>query len=395
MSLLDGPRAQALLNDAKVSTGTVRGLIERLTGFLGRYLPLFDRKEQRENVRVVLEGKLSGLERKTSEPIAHEAGVERKPIQNFVGASNWDDEAVTGEIAGHVGEVLGDPDGALVFDSSGFAKKGTESCGVKRQWCGRLGKLENCQVGVFLGYVTPQGKALVDRQLYLPRDWAADAKRRKKCHVPKDVKFQEKWRIALDLLDRRGAAVPHGWAVADDEFGRVSAFREALRARHEHYVLDIPCNTLIREIGSHGPFERADEWVKRQPSRCWQKIRVADGEKGPQVVRALHAQVQAKDEDGCIGPREVLLATRTVSSAPEHNYSLSNVRNDVNVQKLVQIRRSRHGIEELFQGGKGEVGLDHYEVRSWVGWHHHMTLSMLALWFLQLEQLRVKKKRRP
>jgi SRSO17 transposase len=200
MSLLDRPQAQALLADAVVSPAAVRGCQEHLTQFLQRYLPLFYRREQRELATVVIRGRLSGLERKTSEPIAHQAGRHRKPVQHFVGAGAWDDEAVMAELRRHVAEELGDPKAVLVVDSSGFPKKGQASCGVARQWCGRLGKVDNCQVGVFLGYAAPGGHAPLDRRLYLTEDWAADRKGRRRTQVPKEVVFREKWRIALDLL---------------------------------------------------------------------------------------------------------------------------------------------------------------------------------------------------
>jgi len=394
MSILEHPRAQALLEDAAVSAATVRGCQARLTAFLKRYLPCFYRKEQHEHARLVLEGKLSGLERKTSEPIAHQAGVHRKPVQNFVGAGAWDDDAVMEELRRHVSEVLGTPEGILVLDPSAFPKKGDDSCGVQRQWCGRLGKLDNCQVGVFLAYVTSAGYAPLDRQLYLPKERAHDRKHRRKCHVPERVNFAEKWRIGLDLIDR--AQVPFRWVVGDDELGRVTALRSALRSRGKQYVLDVPCNTLIREIGSGASsFERADTWAARQPSSRWQKLTVRDGEKGPLVVRALAVQVQAKDEDGCLGPREILVVVRTVDRASRSDYALSNAGRHAVLAELVQVRSARHRIEELFETGNGEIGLDHYEVRSWVGWHHHMTLSLLALWFLLLERRRVRKKRQP
>src|SRR5947209_13341657 len=150
MSLLARPQAQELLADAVLSPAAVRGCQEHLTAFLQRYLPLFYRREQRDLATLVIQGRLSGLERKTSEPIAHQAGHTRKPVQHFVGAGAWDDEAVMAQLRGHVAAELGDPDGVLVVDSSGFPKKGTASCGVGRQWCGRLGQLDNCQVGVFL-----------------------------------------------------------------------------------------------------------------------------------------------------------------------------------------------------------------------------------------------------
>lgn len=402
MSLLEKDEARLLLGDAVLEAATVRGCARRLTGFLQRYLPLFYRREQREHATLVIQGRLSGLERKTSEPIAYQAGVERKAVQQFVGAGCWDDEAVLAELRRHIGEVLADPDAVLVLDPSAFPKKGTESCGVARQWCGRLGKVDHCQVGVFVAVASAGGCALLDRRLYLPQEWASDTARRKKCHVPREVRFREKWRIGLDLLER-SRDVPHGWVTADEEAGRVSTFRKRLRKRRERYVVDVPANTLVRDLDEavprrrrrgaprRPPFRRADEWARRQPAERWQKSRVRAGEKGPIEVEAMVARVQTKDERR-VGPEERLVVIRTVEPHPKTHYGLSNAKGSVPLEELVRVRMTRHRIEELFQVGNGEVGLDHYEVRSWVGWHHHMTLSMLALWFLVLEKRRVGEK---
>jgi SRSO17 transposase len=399
MSLLEHPDAQALLADADVSAAAVRSCGLRLETFLHRYLPRFYREEQRDLAHVVLQGKLSKLERKTSEPIAYLAGCERKPVQHFVGAGAWDDEAVMAELRQHVAEELADAEGVLVLDPSGFAKKGTASCGVGRQWCGRLGKVDNCQIGVFLAYVTERGYAPLDRKLYLPEDWATDPKRRKECHVPVDVTFQESWRIGVELIERSRAELPFGWVAGDDEFGRVSAFRAELRQRHLRYVLDVPCNTLIRDLDEapaagkrRPPWRRVDAWAQAQPSSRWRKITRGDGAKGPKVVRALEAWVQTKDEGGRQGPRERVVVIRTVDGVSQTWYTLSNARAEVPLSAVVVAQGRRHGVEELLQAGKGEVGLGHYEVRSWVGWHHHMTLSLLALWFLILEKDRLRKK---
>src|SRR3990172_8389970 len=197
MSLLEQPQAQVLLADSQVTARQFQCCRRRLGRFLERYVPLFYRKEQGHNARIVVEGLLSGLERKTAEPIAREHGVPRKPIQFFVGSGQWDDEAVRAELRRHVVETLGDPPGVLVFDPSAFPKKGTHSCGVERAWCGRLGKVENCQVGLFLAYATGRGQGPLDRRLYLSQDWAADRVRRDECHVPAGGKVQERWRGAL------------------------------------------------------------------------------------------------------------------------------------------------------------------------------------------------------
>jgi SRSO17 transposase len=401
MSLLDQPEAQALLNDAVLTPEAVAGCADRLTGFLHRYLPHFYRSEQRHNATTVIRGLLSGLERKTCEPIAIQAGLPRKPIQSFVGAGKWDDEAVMTELRSHVREELAGPDGVVVIDPSAFPKKGTESCGVGRQWCGRLGKVDNCQVGVFLAYAAEAGYAPLDRRLYLPADWADDGDRRAKCHVPPEVEFQEKWQIALDLLDRSLPGLPHGWITGDDEFGRASAFRARLRLRRERYILDVPCNTTVRDLGRRRPprkragvgrkrevpFQRADVWAKSQPESRWARLTVRGGEKGSLEVDAMTVPVRAK-QDGRIGPEERLVVIRPVGES-RIDYALTNAEAEVPLAQLVGVQRQRHRIEEVFEAGNGEAGLDHYEVRGWVGWHHHMTLAFVALWFLCLERRRV------
>ena len=401
MSLLDHPEAQAILADAVVTPDAVAGQVDRLTSFLQRYLPRFYRVEQRATAALVIRGRLGGLERKTSEPIAIDAGLPRKPIQFFVGAGKWDDEAVMGELRQHVREELAEPEGVVIVDPSGFPKKGAESCGVDRQWCGRLGKVENCQIGVFLAYATEAGYAPLDRRLYLPEGWANDEARREKCHVTEEVKFQETWRIALDLLDRSLPDLPHGWIAGDDELGRASEFRAALRQRGERYVLDVPCNTAVRDLERRRPprkragvgrrrevpFARADAWATQRPESRWERITVRDGEKGPLVVDAMSVRVRTK-QDRRVGPEERLVVIRPFGES-RVDYALSNAGPEIPLAEVVRAQRQRHRVEEVFGAGKGEVGLDHCEVRSWVGWHHHMTLSLVALWFLCLGRRRV------
>jgi len=400
MDILEYPDAQPLLADADLSAAAVRACADHLEAFVQRYLPRFPRAEHRRHTRTLLRGKLTALQRKTTEPIATQVGQKRRPLQLFVGAGGWDDAPVREELRRHVGEELADPEGVFILDGSGFPKKGDDSCGVQRQWCGRLGKVENCQVGVFLGYASARGKALLDARLYLPQQWAQDPKRRAKTYVPEDVVFQESWRLALGLLDQAAQTLPFGWVVGDDEFGRCSDLRAELRLRRYRYVLDIPCNTLVRDPSERrtparpggrprrAEFERVDQWLARQPAGRWRQVRVRDGEKGPVAVKVLLATVQTKDSDGCVGPVERLAVIRSVEKRPRTWYTLSNAREAKRAQ-LAGAHGARHRVEELLQGGKGEVGLGHYEVRSWVGWHHHLTLSLLALWFLELERLRL------
>ena len=301
------------------------------------------------------------------------------------------------------------------MDGSAFPKKGTPSCGVPRQWCGRLGKVDNCQVGVFLACVSGGRAAPLDHTLSLPREWAADPVRRRRCHVPPTVRFAEKWQLALKQIPR-SRGVPHGGIVADDEFGRVAAFRAKLRARKERDVLDVPCNTLLRfpaappvasppqtatQTGATQTrtppkrgrprlpaWVRVDQWTAQQPAAAWQRIEVRPGEKGPLCVDVLHAPVQTDTQKTA----ERLLVIRTVEAHPLTHDCLSHATAHAPVQHLVEAHDDRHRIEELFQLGNGEVGLDHYEVRSGVGWHHHITRSLLAIWFLVLERQRVGKK---
>ncbi len=402
MSLLEHPEAQALLADADVSPADVRGCRDHITRFLKRSLPLFYREEQRGHAGAFVRGLLSGLPRKSAEPIAAQADIPRKNLEFFVGGGVWDDEQVMAELRRHVREELAEPDGVIVLDPSAFPKKGTHSCGVARQWCGRLGKKENCQIGVFLAYASSQGHALLDRRLYLPEDWVDDPVRRQECHVPADVTYCKTWEIAHDLLRRSGPGMPHQWVVGDDEFGRASEFRAALRGDGERYVLDVPCNTTIRDLdgrrpprkkGCRGrkrqvPFVRVDTWARKLPADRWTRFTIRAGAKGPLAVEAVSARVCAKLKRR-IGPEERLLVIRTLDPQPDWTYSLSNASADEPLAELVRARSSRHQIEEVLEEGKGEVGLAHYEVRSWVGWHHHITLALLALWFLVLERGRM------
>lgn len=406
-TLLEDPRAQALLADAKVTARQVTGCGQTLERFVERYLPLFFRSEQRDNARVVIRGLLSGLQRKTAEPIAREEGVHRKRLQVLVGSGKWDDEAVMGELRRHVVEAMGEPEGVLVLDPSAFPKKGTHSCGVTRTWCGRLGKKENCQVGLFLAYATGRGQAPLDRRLYLPKAWAADPVRRAECHVPANVTYQERWEMGLKMIQDHGPLIPHHWVTADDEFGRVEAFREGLRQKGEAYMVDVPVTTTIRDLAVDKPlrpgsstgrrasrFGQVHQWAAAQCPQAWRKVRVKDGQKGPAVVQAVMTRVQTRLRERA-GPEEWLVVIRSPGAdaeAMDVSYHLAWSPLEVSLEQCVAAHARRHQIEELFGHGKGEAGLDHYEVRSYVGWHHHMTLSMLALWFLCIERLHLGKK---
>jgi SRSO17 transposase len=400
MTILEHPEAQALLNDAVLTVEQVVEISKRIEPFLQRYLPLFQRSEQRVNAQHILEGKLSSLSRKTAEPIAHYLGVRREVLQDFLGVSPWDDQVILRELRQHVREVWNDPNGVLFGDGSGFPKKGDHSCGVKRQYCGRLGKVENCQIGIFLGYGCRYGHTLLDHRLFLPKEWANDRQRRKKTGVPKKVVYQETWEIFLDQVEEC-KDVPHSWITADAEFGRVYQCRKGLRQRQERYVVDVRNDMLIRDLratppkrkGNRGPhpkqpWQSIQAWAQSQPPTAWTRFEIRAGEKRPLEVEAAQTQVQTRD-DKRVGEEERLVVIRTVNNPEAKTWStLSNAAEAVPLAEVVRAHAQRYWEEAGFKEGKSEVGLAHYEVRGWRGWHHHMTLSLLALWFLGLERFR-------
>ena len=387
------PAATRAAKSETVESSDVVSCIHSLDAFLERYRLLMTRSEQRGHLAVYLNGLLSGLERKSIEPIATMHELYRRPLQHFVGAGAWSDRSVLTELCTHVCEEFGDPNGVIVLDGSGMHKQGTESVGVTRQWCGRLGKVDNCQVGVFLGYATPKGHALIDHQLYLPEIWANDRERCDAAYVPADVQFQTSWQIADALLRRNAGCLPHAWVVGDDQFGRPTEFRDALADRNEPYLLEVPFNTLVRRP-NHWP-GRKKKWKhvnlrRKQLSRDrWSTLRLRDGEKGPIDVRAFCTRVETPRE-GAPNREETLLVMEAITDGRTW-YFLANADAPLDVAQLVAVAAHRHRIEQIFEEGKGEVGLDHYEVRSWVGWHHHMTLSAVALAFLEMERRRLGK----
>ena len=401
MGLAEPLPVHELFPHVEITRKQLEPCLENLKSFLNRYAPRFYRVEQADHARTYLEGLLSDLARKTIEPIATDHDQHRRPLQHFVGAGLWEDEEILSELHTDVRQKIGDPNGVLVLDGSGFPKKGTESVGVKRQWCGRLGKQDNCQVGVYLAYAGSGSATLIDRRLYLPREWCRSPKRRGKCHVPPEIHFRTAVEIADDLLKKDDARFPHSWITGDDEFGHPTWFRKALARRRERYLLEVPGNTCIRDLEApppprktarggtpKTPFVWASKWALQQPARRWTKLLVRNAEKGPLEVEAIWVRVQTRWERKA-GPQEIFLVTRNAHGDPEYRFYLSNAAPSVSLPELVRVAKERHRIEECFEQAKGEAGMAQYEVRSWVGWHHHMTLGLLAAWFLVLEQRRV------
>jgi SRSO17 transposase len=396
-------RLDELLDDADVPLSLLRGALPRLGEFLEPFIGSLI-APQRANAKDYVQGLLSDLKSKDAESIAYLHDRERQGLQKFIGQADWVHRPLISELARQVGQELGRPDGVIVFDPSAFVKQGKKSVGVQRQWCGRLGKVENCQVGVYLGYVSRAGQALVDFRLYLPKEWANDRGRRKEAGVPKDVRFATRHELALQMLDERGPLLPHRWIAGDDEMGRSSWFRQQLRQRGERYLLAVPSNTLVRDLvppdppySGQGrrprvPFVRADEWRAALAEDAWETVEVRDGEKGPLLTQVAWTLVQAKTEGKVSDVAESLLVFREQQGdgSWKHDYLLSNeIASDPPVE-LAWVYKAEHRIEECIKQAKGEAGLGDYQVRTWEGWHHHQSLSLLASWFLTEEARRGK-----
>lgn len=399
-------RKQELLDECKVGPEIFAELTARLETFMAPFLESFCRRELHGHTRTYLRGLLSDLDHKNVESIAYRFGQDRLPLQRFIGWAEWDDAPLRTELVRQLGEQLGEADGVIVFDPSGFPKSGTESVGVARQWCGRLGKVENCQVAVYMGYVSRTEHALVDTRLYLPREWTQDKARCAKAGVPKDRRrHRTRHQLCLEMLDEHGLLLPHSWIAGDDELGRVYWFRRRLHTRGERYMLAIPSNILIRDLDSqspaysgHGrypkrPWQRVDQWAGKQDN--WTPIDVRDGSKGPHLVEIVKRRVVARTPQRQEGHPEVLLVIRyrdrDNQAVVKVDYYLSNGRPETPLAEFARVAKAEHRIEECLERGKSEAGLADYEVRNWTGWHHHQTLSLLATWFLVTETRRGKK----
>jgi len=398
-------RLDEMMEQAKVTPELLRGLLPRLTDFLEPFVKSLKEPEQKQRAVEYTTGLISGLERKTGEGIAYLYDQDRQGMQKFIGQIYWDHQPLLQTLAAEAGKELGESDGVIVFDPSAFPKKGDKSVGVAMQWCGRLGKVENCQVGIYMAYVTRKEHTIVNTRLYLNEEWAKDHRRREEAGVPKSIKFQTRHQLALGMLAECGGDLPHTWIAGDDEMGRPTGFRLELRALGERYLLAVPSNTLIRDIESplpeysgrgrppKNPFTRVDKWCAKLPEDAWTTIDVRDGEKGPLMIEAVKTRIQARTETGGTGLDEVLFVTRERQADKTYklDYYLSNAVLDVPLEEFARVAKAEHRVEECFERGKGEAGLGDYQVRNWIAWHHHQTLSLLAAWFLNKETRRGKK----
>jgi SRSO17 transposase len=353
---------------------------DELTTLQARIAPRFRRSEVRARAGRYLAGLLGPVERRNGWQLAELLG-ERSPdgVQRLLRTARWDADAVRDDLRAYVIEHLGDPQAVLVIDETGFLKKGTKSVGVARQYSGTAGRIENCQIGVFLAYASPRGRAFLDRALYLPKAWTEDPGRRAEAGVPPEVSFATKGDLAQTLRERAfAAAVPAAWVTGDEIYGNDGALRRWLEATERPYVLAV---ARSHPVWHGGVQVRVDALVEGLSREGWQRIDVGAGSKGPRVYDWACGRLPYLTADGWV---QWLLIRRAVSHPEELAFYRAFGREESTVADLARVAGTRWTIEEAFQRAKGEVGLDQYEVRHWEGWYRHITLCQLAHAFLEV-----------
>ncbi len=348
-----------------------------LAALQARIAPRFGRAEVRARAGRFLNGLLASVERRNGWQLAEQGG-ERTPdgVQRLLRTARWDADAVRDDLRSYVIEQLGAPAAVLVIDETGFLKKGTKSVGVARQYSGTAGRIENCQIGVFLAYASPQGGAFLDRALYLPKAWADDRLRRLEAGVPPDVTFATKGDLAQAMLARAFAAgVPAAWVTGDESYGNDGDLRRWLEAQDRPYVLAV---ARSHPVWRDGVQVRVEALAADIPDDAWQRLDVGAGSKGPRVYDWACARLPYWTADG---RAHWLLIRRSVAKPDALAFYRAWGSDDVAIEQLARVAGRRWAIEEGFQRAK-ELGLDQYEVRRWEGWHRHITLCLLAHAFL-------------
>jgi SRSO17 transposase len=341
-----------------------------LDALVERIAPRFCRIEARRRARAYLAGLLCPVERKNGWQLAEHAG-DRTPdgVQDFLARMRWDADQVRDDLRAYVVAQLGDADGVLVLDETGFIKKGTKSAGVQRQYSGTAGRIENCQIGVFLGYASRHGHALIDRALYLPEVWANDPARRGAAGVPEETVFATKPRLGRQMLARAFAAeVPCRWVTGDSVYGSDYALRRSIERSGRGYVLAVTRRQLLG-------FKTVSDWLEEVPAVAWQRLSAGEGAKGPRLYDWAWLPCGL---DAACGWQKGLLIRRKLAHPEVFTFYLTLAPERTGLSDLVRVAGTRWTIEACFEAAKGEVGLDQYEVRSWTGWHRHITLAMLA-----------------
>ena len=361
----------------------VQGWAAGLDALHARIAGRFARAEPRRRALAYLRGLLGNVGRKNGWQLAEHAG-ERTPdgIQRLLSTADWDPDLVRDDLRAYVVEHLSEEGAVLVVDETGFLKKGTTSVGVQRQYSGTAGKVDNCQLGVFLAYASPKGRAMIDRELYLPERWTEDPERCKAARVPAHVQFRTKPELAQLMLERAlDARVPASWVTADEVYGGSPALREWLEERHLPYVLAVKCTELLAALGPHSPGAArtsAEQLAAGVPAEQWIACSAGHGAKGRRLYEWTRVELAAP---ATAGMARWLLVRRSRRDGELAFYACCGPAATPLVG-LVRVAGTRWAVEEGFEQAKGKVGLDHYEVRRWPGWYRHITLALLAHAFL-------------
>jgi SRSO17 transposase len=385
----------------------VEGLVADLEAYAAQFRSCFARASQGAWAQRYLQGLVSDHPRKSIEPMALAHGFPIRSMQAFIAESPWHTDALRHQHQQLVAQTLGDDDGVLLVDESAMPKQGQHSAAVAAQYCGALGKVANCQVGVFIGYASQKGYTLLDGQLFVPECWFDEAHTalRQEVGIPDAVTFLTKPQLAVQLIQAimERATLPVQWVAADALYGDSPAFRDAISEVGLWYFTEVACSTLIwrrhpavivppwsgkgrkpskqrLKTPTNRPY-RADELLRRLPKTAWVRSTIKEGSKGPIVCDFAFVRV-TETRGNLPGPRLWLIIRRNVADPSEVKFYLSNAPEAIETVRLVRMSGMRWPIELTFEEGKGEVGMDQYETRSWIGWHHHMTLVMLAHHFL-------------
>jgi len=360
-----------------LSAGSWDGTFSRFFEPLGKR---FKRSESRQTAQNYVRGLLAEVKRKNCWQLSEKLGVsDPQAMQRLLYEGKWEAEAVCRDLRTVLVAQMGYEPGIGVIDESGFVKKGEKSAGVQRQYCGHVGKVENCQVGVFLGYVSPQGHALLDRELYLPQAWAEDPERRRAARIPENIDFQTKPQLAQQMLERVwDEGLPLEWVTGDTIYGNSRELREAIAHQQRRYVLQI-AKTLPLHPRDETITYPAEHWLTT--SAGWQRLAFGLGEKGL-LFYEWNAERVASTTD-TLG-EQWLLIRRSLSPTPDVTYYLSNAPADTPLETLAQVAYARHQIEQVLEEARGSAGLADYEVRYWHSWYGHMTLALVAHAFISL-----------
>ena len=358
----------------KPTTGEIERWLEELGKVSEQLSDRFARPETKRRCETYLECLLAQVDRKNGWQLAEYAGdTSPKNIQHFIGRAKWDADQVRDDLYDYVEKQIGDRDGVLVVDETGFLKKGTKSAGVARQYSGTAGRIENSQIGVFMAYRSRKGHTLFDRELYLPKAWTDDRPRCQEAGIPDEVTFATKPELARRMLQRAfDSNLSASWVVADEVYGSDSKLRRLLEKQGIGYVVTVACN---QHLALNGVRERVDSHVKNLPSNAWKKLSCGDGTKGK---RYYHWAYQKFGSPTHAGMQSGLLVRRSLTNPDDLAYFFTSSPAGTTTQKLVTVAGSRWAIEECFEQAKQETGLDEYEVRSWHAWYRHITLSMFA-----------------